>query len=147
MSAGADASELRALSVSLGDVGDVVGKKIYQATEHSARSIKDEWNAGLRDESHGPYWQKIGAGAVDYDMEQNGRLSSFAASGHVSSISAEIGPNLVRGEHLGAAFAGWYEEGSVNRPNKSFGSKALKNWEADWREHVADAAAEAIEEA
>lgn len=145
MSAGADASELRALAESFGDVGDVAGMKIWQATEHSARSIKDAWNPVLKAEE-GRSFRGIGS-TVDYEMKQDGRDSSFAASGRISSIEAEIGPNIQRYPHLRASFAGWFEEGAVDRPATHAGSKALKAYEKDWRDHIADAAAEAIEEA
>lgn len=133
-----DASELVEFVMDIEGVRENIGPRIRSAFEVSSRHIKDDWNKALGPAR--PFWRHVNK-SVDYDITVNGRESAFAAMGYVSSIEAEIGPNLAR---LQGAMAGWEEEGTANRPARQHGAKALKKYESDLEDGIALAAVDAI---
>ena len=133
-----DMSEVLDFVTDIEGVRENIGPHLRSAFEVSARHIKDDWNEALGPSR--PYWRHIGR-SVDYDVTVNGRESAFSALGYVSTIEAEIGPNLDR---LQGAMAGWEEEGTAARPARHHGAKALKKYEADIENGIALAAVDAL---
>lgn len=137
-----DVSELVEFVMDIEGVRENIGPRLRSALEVSSRNIKNDWNKTLRRE--GTNRMKGIGSTVDYDITVGGRASALAAMGYVSSIEAEIGPNIERYSHLRAAFAGWFEEGAAGVPGTQAGSKALKKNEADIENGIALAAVDAL---
>lgn len=134
-----DVSELVEFVMDIDGVRENIGPRLRSAFEVSARNIKDDWNESLGAEGH-RRMKHIGK-TVDYDITAGGRASAFAAMGYVSSIEAEIGPNLGKPQ---GALAGWFEEGAAGVPATNAGAKALKKYESDIENGIALAAVDAI---
>jgi hypothetical protein len=72
------ADDLFSLERDLREVGAEANKRISQATEVTARNIKDDWRQGAEHTGLEGY-----AASIDYEMDYSG-----------DSIGAKIGPNL-----------------------------------------------------
>ncbi len=110
----------------------------YQAVEVTARHIKDDWNDALPSSGR----LRGTSGSVDYDIQADG-VSGLL--NRASGVSAEIGPNLQRGQ---GAMAGWFEDGT-EMPNNSIpalhpGELASRANMADFENGVAKAAVDAM---
>lgn len=137
-----DVSELVEFVMDIEGVRENIGPRLRSAFEVSATHIKKDWNKTLGREGTNTM-KGIGA-TVDYDIATGGRATTFGVPGYVSSIEAEIGPNLTRYSHLRAAFAGWFEEGRSNVPATHAGANALKKYRDDVENGIALAAVDAI---
>lgn len=134
-----DVSELVEFAMDIEGVRENIGPRLRSAFEVSARNIKDDWNESLG-EVGSNRMRHIGR-TVDYDITVGGRESALAAMGYVSSIEAEIGPNLAKKQ---AAMSGWFEEGAANVPATHGGANALKKYRDDVETGIALAAVDAI---
>lgn len=134
-----DVSELVEFVMDIDGVRDNIGPRLVSAFNVSARHIKDDWNESLGQVGSNRM-RHIGK-TVDYDVTVGGRESAFAAMGYVSSVEAEIGPNLGRRQ---GSFAGWFEEGAAGVPATHAGSNALKKYRDDIGNGIALAAVDAI---
>lgn len=133
------AGELRVLAADLGRVTPGVVRNARKAVEVTARNIKDSWNENLAGDAGNRL--RHTSRSVDYDMD----VASTTMFGGLSSIEAEIGPNLGRAQ---GSMAGWFESGSVDGvPETSPGERALKANVADFMNGLEMAAADAIRDA
>lgn len=134
-----DMTELLDFVTDIEGVRENIGPHLRKAFEVSARNIKDDWNESLG--AVGSNRMRHIGRTVDYDVTAGGRASAFAAMGYVSSIEAEIGPNLGRRQ---GSFAGWFEEGAAGVPATHGGANALKKYRDDVETGIALAAVDAI---
>lgn len=108
-----DFSEIQLLAADLGDAPRDAGKRIRQATEVSARKVKDAWADKLKGENGLPHAPR----SITYDL--------IAQPGdEQSTISAEIGPERGR---LQAPIVVVIEFGAPgnNTPPRGYGAGAL----------------------
>lgn len=132
-----EASDLHDLVTDLGQVSPAVVRNAAKAVEVTARHIKDAWNTNL----HGGRRLRHVGRSVDYDMH----VGTTMMFGGLSSVEAEVGPNLGR---LQGSMAGWFESGNVDGvPQTKPGDAALKANEADFYKGLEIAAADALRDA
>jgi HK97 gp10 family phage protein len=123
-----DVSGLDALARSLDDAGDVIPHKVHQATEVTARKIKDDARKlakGIgRPAQH--YWRSI-----SYDIDDLG-----------DSVYAEIGPDKLKTQGpLGVLL----EFGSVNNAPRPHLSPAFQANQGDFETGLGKAVEESFE--
>ncbi len=127
-----DFSEIQRLAADLGNAPRDAGKRIRQATEISARKIKDTWAEKLTGENGLPHAPR----SITYDL--------VAQPGDAqSTISAEIGPERGR---LQAPIVVVMEFGAPgnNTPPRGYGAGALYETSEDFQKGLEIAVAEPL---
>lgn len=125
-------SEIQTLAADLGDAPRDAGKRIRQATEISARNVKDAWAQKLTGENGLPHAPR----SITYDL--------IAQPGDAqSTISAEIGPETGR---LQAPIVVVMEFGAPgnNTPPRGYGAGALAETAEDFEKGLTLAVAEPL---
>jgi len=126
-----DASELHKLSADLGEVPRRSSKNLRQATEVTARNVRDTARANAAGMAHAPAFPY----SITYDITGSGD------SGIGSNIEAEIGPDKERPQ---GALGNLIEYGSIKNPPQGIMHGALQANEADFERGIDIAIADAL---
>jgi hypothetical protein len=115
-----DFSDIQKLAADLGDVPKDAGKRIRQATEISARKVKDAWKEKLKGTEDVPH----GAYTITYDLDAKPGQDA-------STITAEIGSERGRAQ---APIVTVIEFGAPgqNLAPRGYGAAALQETQADF---------------
>lgn len=127
-----DFTDIQTLAADLGNAPRDAGKRIRQATEISARNVKDKWAEKLTGENGLPHAPR----SITYDL--------IAQPGdEQSTISAEIGPETGR---LQAPIVVVMEFGAPgnNTPPRGYGAGALYETVDDYEKGLTMAVAEPL---
>lgn len=141
MTDGIDFGQVSTLARDLGALGSGAARhNIERAVEHSARRVKDRWNAKLYTEGHA----KLTGKAISYDVgtafdlglgtSLQGALDSGSGA---ASIVAEIGPR--KGSHRQAGVVVLLENGAPaqNLAPHGYGAASVQEEEPDFEAGIA----------
>lgn len=128
-----DFSELDKLTADLGQVPAKARANIRKALEVTARHVKDDWQAPLKQSERIPR----GAYTVSYDVtSENSRTAD---------ITAEIGPTVRgKGSHWVGGLVGVLEYGTPTTPPTGYGHEALRKNQADFEKGLGIAAGDIL---
>lgn len=125
-----DFSELDKLAADLGDAPRDAGQRIRQATEVSARKIKDAWKEKLKGTESVP----LGAYTITYDLSANVsflRDTFSTLQGTANTITAEIGSETGRAQAPIVTVIEFGAPGNNLSP-RGYGAAALQENQADF---------------